>query len=82
MSHHNLRSNNLFKSRSVNSVCHGTESVSHLGPKIWDIAPNEIKKSESFNAFKFKSGDGSLYDPCTMVLVYAEYEKYFLGKWG
>ena len=66
MSPYNLRSNNLFKSRRVNSVCHGTESVSHLGPKIWDLAPNEIKKSESFNAFKFKSG----MDLITSIIVY------------
>ena len=25
-----------------------------LGPKIWDLVSNEIKESESLNAFKFK----------------------------
>ena len=25
-----------------------------LGPKIWDLVPNEIKESESLNGFKFK----------------------------
>ena len=38
----------------VKSVRHGTESVSYLGPKIWDLVPNEIKESESLNGFKFK----------------------------
>ena len=33
---------------------HGTESVSYLGPKIWDLVPTEIKESESLNGFKFK----------------------------
>ena len=38
----------------VNSVWQGTESVSYLGPKIWDLIPNEIKESDSLNGFKFK----------------------------
>ena len=54
MSSYDLRNNNSFKRRRVNSVWHGTESVSYLGPKIWDLVPNEIKKSESLNGFKFK----------------------------
>ena len=34
ISYYDLRNNNSFKSRRVNSVWHGTESVSYLGPKI------------------------------------------------
>ena len=49
-----LRDNNSFKRMRVNSFWHGTESVSFLGPKIWDLVSNEIKESESLNAFKFK----------------------------
>ena len=54
MSSYDLRNNNSFKRRRVNSVWHGTESVSYLGPKIWDLVPNEIKESKSLNALKFK----------------------------
>ena len=54
MSSYDLRNNDSFKRRRVNSVWHGTESVSYLGPKIWDLVPNEIKESESLNGFKFK----------------------------
>ena len=46
--------NNSLKRRRLNSVWHGTESVSYLGPKIWDLVLNEIKESKSVNAFKFK----------------------------
>ena len=53
MSPYDLR-NNSFKRRRVNSVWHGSESVSYLGPKIWDLVPSEIKESESLNTFKFK----------------------------
>ena len=48
------RNNSWFKRRRVKSVWHDTESVSYLGPKIWDLLPNEIKESESLNGFKFK----------------------------
>ena len=76
MSSYDLRNNNSFKRRRVKSVWHGTESVSYLGPKIWDLVPNEIKESKSLNAFKFKREGGSLKN----VLV--KYEKYRPGKWG
>ena len=49
-----LRHNNMFKQRGLNFVWHGTESVSFLGPKILNLIRNEIKESESLNAFKFK----------------------------
>ena len=54
MSLYDLRNNNSFKIRRVNSVRNGNESVTYLGPKIWDLVPNEIKEFESLNAFKFK----------------------------
>ena len=72
MSSYDLRNNNSFKRRRVKSVWHGNESVSYLGPKIWDLVPNEIKESESLS--NSKSKDGSLKD------VHAEYTKYILGK--
>ena len=49
---YNLRRNNSFTSRQVNSAYHGTESLSFLGPKIWDLVPLEIKESENVNIFK------------------------------
>ena len=53
-SSYDLGNNNSLKRRKVKSVWHGTESVSYLGPKIWDLVPNEKKESESLNGFKFK----------------------------
>ena len=40
---HHLRNNNLFKKKRINSVWHGTESLSYLGRKVWDLLPNEKK---------------------------------------
>ena len=39
---YNLPRNNSFASRQVNSVYHSTESVSFLGPEIWNPVPLEI----------------------------------------
>ena len=50
----NLRSENTFMSRQVNSVYHGTDSLSFLGPKIWEQVPQEIKESENIAIFKSK----------------------------
>ena len=49
---YNLRSNNSFTSHRVDSIYHRTESLSFLGPKIWEIVPLEIKESENKNIFK------------------------------
>ena len=48
---------------------------SYLGPKIWDLVPNEMQESESLNALKYKiKKDGSLKN------VHAEYAKNILDK--
>ena len=49
---YNLRSNSNFAVPNVKSVFHGSESISYLGPKIWDIVPFELKELTSLNAFK------------------------------
>ena len=49
---YNLRSDNNFASRHLNSVYHGTESLSFLGPKIWEQVPPELKALESLDIFK------------------------------
>ena len=54
MTPYDLRNNNSFKRRRVNFVRNVTESLSYLGPNIWDLEPNELDKPESLNKFKFK----------------------------
>ena len=51
---YNFRRNDTLQRRRVNSVRHGTESVSFLGPKIWDLVPSDIKLSQSLSIFKRK----------------------------
>ena len=50
--HYNLRHINHFETRFVRTVYNGTESVSYLGSKIWDIVPEEYKILNSLNSFK------------------------------
>ena len=34
---------NKFVTRNVKSVSYGTETLAHLGPKVWSIVPNDMK---------------------------------------
>ena len=50
--HYNLRNYNCFRLPFARTVYHGTESISYLGPKIWDIVPVELKNAQSLHSFK------------------------------
>ena len=50
-----LRGNNFLERRRVKSVRYGTESISSLAPKIWEILPNEIKDSDTLQISKAKT---------------------------
>ena len=50
--HYNLRHRTEFRIPFVNSIYHGSESISFLGPKIWDLFPSEFKQIESLNGFE------------------------------
>ena len=45
---YNLRLSSQFSRPLVRSVFHGTESMSYLGPVIWDILPNSYKNLPTF----------------------------------
>ena len=51
---YSVRNNCDFVSRRINTVFNGSESLSHLGPNLWRILPNEFKELESLNEFKSK----------------------------
>ena len=50
--HYNLRYNSLLSRPLVKSVYGGTESLSLLGLKIWDILPDTYKDLPDLNSFK------------------------------
>ena len=45
-SHSNLRYTSEFIIPPIHSVYHGSESVSYLGPKIWELIPPEESKKK------------------------------------
>ena len=50
--HYSLGNASDFQILFVRTVYHGTESISYLGPKIWDIVPAKMKNVISLNSFK------------------------------
>ena len=48
---YNLRKNSQFFGSLVKSVYHGTESLSYLGPKVWDILPKTYKNIDGQHKF-------------------------------
>ena len=49
---YNLRHASEFSVPNLKSTFHGTESLSYLGSKIWDLVPKELKELSSLSAFK------------------------------
>ena len=49
---YNIRNGSTFSSRPVNSVYNGTESISHLASKIWELVPSDIKTLAPLPEFK------------------------------
>ena len=48
-SHYNLRYTSEFIIPPIHSVYHGSESVSYLGPKIWELNPPVIRQIDTFS---------------------------------
>ena len=51
---HNLRQVSKFSRLTVKTIYHGTESILYLGPKIWDILPEELRNMENLQISKRK----------------------------
>ena len=49
---YNTRNKRKFHSRSIKSVTFGSETLSHLAPKIWELVTVEIKNADSVASFK------------------------------
>ena len=70
-SSYNLRRNDTLEKRQVHSVYHSTQSLSFLGPKIWDLVPVELKQSESLDSFKLKIKNWLPFEcPCRLCKTY------------
>ena len=58
-----------FVVTTVKSVHKGLESLSRLGPRIWELLPLEIKETETLLQFKAKI---KKWIPKTVLVVFAE----------
>ena len=58
-SNYSLRSSTALQGRSIKTVMYGSETVSNLEPKIWDILPTELKKLCLLHYSKSKFVNGS-----------------------
>ena len=68
---YSFRKNNSLERRRVSTVRYGTESLSFLGAKIWDIVPDYIKSSETMSAFKTKIKKWIPIEyPCRVCKIY------------
>ena len=70
---YNLRQILQFSRSLVKSVYHGTESISYLGPKIWDILPDDYKTIQNLDTFKIKIKKWKPENcPCRLCKVYID----------
>ena len=51
---YNLRNKSILQRTKDCTVYHGTESISSLAPKIWELIPNDLKEENSLAVFKDK----------------------------
>ena len=49
-----LRNKTILQRTKDCTVYHGTESISSLAPKIWELFPNDLKEENSLAVFKDK----------------------------
>ena len=70
---YNLRQILQFSKFLVKSVYHGTESISHLGSKIWNILPDHYKTIQNLDTFKIKITKWKPENcPCRICKVYID----------
>ena len=82
-----LRNNFNFVSRRVNTVHYGSEFLSHLGPKLWRILPDEHKNVSVLTNLSIRSKRGCLTiapavyvkDVCNMLDLFNVYQQ--VGGW-
>ena len=68
---YNLRKPSEFVRPKVHSVFHGKESISYLGPQIWDMIPVEMKNLKTISAFKKEVKNWKLENcPCRLCKPY------------
>ena len=53
-SNYNLKNQQEFIVRPIKTVHYGLNTLTYLGPRMWKLLPNNLKRLESVKAFKSK----------------------------
>ena len=61
---YSLRTTSHFRSRKIRTTKYGIETPSYLGPKLWNLVPNEYKTIESLADFKAKIKTDCMFLSC------------------
>ena len=78
---YNLRRNDTFEKRQVHSLNDGTESLSLLGPKIWDLVLLEFKKAKRLDSFKLKIKKWVPFEyTCRLCKIYMQQVGFLYGS--
>ena len=68
---YNLHRENTLVVSNVRTTRYGLDSISYLGPKFWDLVPDEIKKCSTLIGFKQKIKTWvPAKCPCTLCKTY------------
>ena len=75
---YNLRHFSFFSLPYANTVYHGSESLSNLGPRIWNLVPSTLKKLDDFRFLRHKLKNGNLKTVrlCSIKLLYLVLDSY------
>ena len=72
-SNYSLRNSTALQGKSIKTVMYGSETISSLGPEIWNILPRELKKIESPTLFKKKIREWApIFYPCSLCKTYVQ----------
>ena len=76
---YNLRQGKTFICNNVKTVHYGTETISYLAPKFWQLIPHTQKNTDSLNVFKrnIKMWIPTAC-PCKLCKTYIQYVGFIL----
>ena len=61
----------MFETRNIKFDYYGSETMSFLGPKIWELLPSHFKDLENLNFFKSNIKSWKLENcPCRLCRLY------------
>ena len=70
---YNLKEISQYFRPRINTMYHGTESISNLGSKIWDLVPRNLKDISDLDRFKKAIKQWKLEDcSCKLCKVFMQ----------